>query len=199
MHKNTTGWTVKEVAEKLGVDERTIRRWCKANNTQRTIMSDGQKAQYILFKEDIEKAIAEIPKVIPEAKQELTKKYISEGIVVAKTTDSGIMRAQYELIGNLITAKEEHEKEILELKRESSAMRLELSDQKDTLQEHIENEPLKDTTMKTIRDLIHAVFEINHNSIWRELHTEFHFSALGRVSEIKGRAIIEYIKRKYFY
>lgn len=193
------GLSTKQVALKLEVSERWLQIWAKTNGIQTKLSSVGGRPSYIWFQEDIIKAIIDIPKVASEPKQELAKRYITEGIVVAKTTNLNIIKAQQQTINNLIDNQLLQEREVLALREETSAMQLELEDQKETLQSHIDNEPLQDSTMATIRDLIHTVKQIKNLSIWHELHQEFRFSKLGRISEIKGRTIVEHIKNKYFY
>lgn len=192
-------WTIKEVALKLGISERTIQDWCKKNNTQTQSIADGMKPVYILSQKDIERIIVDVPKVASEAKEELTKEYIEKGIVIQKTTDTAILESQHQLIGNLILAKKKHELMILDLKNETSAMRLELDDHKEEFRTHVDKEKIDDNTVNIIRDLIHAIFEITGKSVWHELHQEFHFSKLAKITEIKGQLIIEYLKKKYGY
>jgi len=127
-------YTTKEVYELLTsrgieVSISTLKQWALEKNLPRQKIgwSNNLPAPYIWGDEDIKNFIAEYSKAIPEAKKDLTKKYINEGIVIAKTDNFEVVKAQFRAIGNLIESIEKERKvtnqKILENKQEIQQLR----------------------------------------------------------------------------
>lgn len=83
----------------------------------------------------------------------------------------------------VIEKQDRHEQDIMEIKEKIQLME--------------ENQPITDGTMKEIRDLIDTIHTVLGVWIWKELYGPCKFSKISRVTEKKGREILQYIKRNY--
>jgi len=151
--------------------------------------------------ESIKILVKELPTIAKEWKDSIKDEFMEKGIVMASTSDINIIEQQWQMIGNLIQAKKQQDMKISTLSEEQHAMQRELSDHSKIIEQHdqiIRADKPNDETIKTIRDYIQNLYETRAISIWSELHAVFHFSKLARISEEKGQAIINYIRKKYF-
>lgn len=194
-HNNTSSWTTKEAALKLGVDVSTILRWCKANNIQKASMPFGQKPQYILFQKDIKKAIVDIPKVASEGKRELTSKYIEDGIVVS----------------NSIIPNPENRLELIKLQSQQIQMQsqqiITIVDEIQNTKERVNRLELKDkyigiqrktrNRLRKYNAYIVQEYEIEFWELWKPIRDKYEVSGYDDLSEEEGQEILRFYEEMY--
>jgi len=203
--------TTKEVADALGVSIDTIHRF-RSDNKQLfeglTMSSSGEDGKIIgsprlWSPESIKILMLNISnEKTDQWKEDVVEEVVEKGIMIAQTDDINIIEHQWKIIGNLIQAKKRQDMKIHVLTKEQHAMQKELANHSELIEKHekhiIESKSF-DEIIKTIRDYIQDIYETRRRSIWAELHTQFHFSKLDRITVEKGKQIISYIQKKYYH
>ena len=203
--------TTKEVAEALQCSTKTILGYRSAHPKDfegLVIVSSGETKKgargMLLWSPEAIKILAlniSNPQV-DQWKEDVIDEVTEKGIVIAKTDDLDIIEQQWKIIGNLIQAKKRQDKKIHNLTTEQHAMQKELANHSKLIErheKHIKNSESFDEVIKTIRDYIQDIYETRGRSIWAELHNQFHFSKLDRITVEKGKLIISYIQKKYYH
>lgn len=197
--------TTKEVADTLGVSTTTIRRFLNDNkqlfkglimrsSRERSLASGGT----LLWSDEAIKILmlnVSNPQT-DQWKEEVITEYTEKGIIIAKTDNLDIIEGQAKMILNLIQAKKQQALAINKHQREIQAMQIELEDHSKIIEQHIDD-LIIDESVEKIRVHIQWIYERYEKSVWNELHERFHFSKLARISEKKGKAIIEYLNIHY--
>jgi len=203
--------TTKDVAKGLGVSNLTINRFYN-NNKQlfEGLVSysseeyEGKTRKHRIWSSEAVKTLAlniSNPK-IDQWKEDVIDEVTEKGIIIAQTDDINIIEQQWKIIGNLIQAKKRQDKKIHNLTTEQHAMQKELANHSKLIErheKHIKDSESFDEVIKTIRDYIQDIYETRGRSIWAELHNQFHFSKLDRITVEKGKLIISYIQKKYYH
>ena len=116
--------TQRIASNNLGQEGYLLSRWANDNNLQKTSMSSNNLGQegYLWSDENIKDFIAEFSKAIPEAKQELTKKYMKNGMVVSDNLEQLPSAFQVKQFGLALAGLSD---EILQLRNATSQLQIE--------------------------------------------------------------------------
>ena len=194
-HKQTRGWTTKEVADKLGVSMDTIQNWCKKNNIQTEQIRFGSKPQYILYQKDIEKVIIDVPKVASEGKRELTTKYIENGIVISNSMITN-PENRLELIKIQSRQIQSQSQQIIVIvdeiqNMEARVKQLELKDKFTGIQRKTRNR------LRKYNAYIVQEYEIEFWELWKPIRDKYEVSGYDDLSEEEGQEILRYYEKMY--